>query len=98
MSYLYFLLPKYDLYNLKSISYEAYFGDKYPRQRVIAYENGGNSEDMKEWADEVKSETEIEEDSSIASTSEEVVDRNILAGAGAVALGLIVLNKWIYDE
>ena len=73
----------------------AYFGDKYPRQRVIAYENGGNSEDMKEWADEVKSETEQEEDSGVASTGEEVVDRNLLAGAGAVALGLIVLNKWI---
>lgn len=95
LSYLYFLLPAYDLAHLKSISYMAYFADKYPRQRVIAYENGGNSEDMKEWADEVKSETEIEEDSGVASTSEEVVDRNLLAGAGAVALGLIVLNKWI---
>ena len=95
LSYLYFLLPIYDLAHLKSISYMAYFGDKYPRQRVIAYENGGNSEYMKEWADEVKSETELEEDSGVASTSEEVVDRNLLAGAGAVALGLIVLNKWI---
>lgn len=95
LSYLYFLLPAYDLAHLKSISYMAYFGDKYPRQRVIAYENGGNSEDIKEWADEVKSETELEEDSGVASTGEDVVDRNILAGAGAVALGLIVLNKWI---
>ena len=95
LSYLYFLLPAYDLAQLKSISYMAYFGDKYPRQRVIAYENGGNSEDMKEWADEVKSETELEEDSGVASTGEDVVDRNLLAGAGAVALGLIVLNKWI---
>ena len=95
LSYLYFLLPAYDLAQLKSISYMAYFGDKYPRQRVIAYENGGNSEDMKEWADEVKSETELEEDSGVASTGEDVVDRNLLAGAGAVALGLFVLNKWI---
>lgn len=95
LSYLYFMLPAYDLAHLKSISYMAYFWDKYPRQRVIAYENGGNSEYMKEWADEVKSETELEEDSGVASTSEEVVDRNLLAGAGAVALGLIVLNKWI---
>ena len=95
LSYLYFLLPAYDLAQLKNISYMAYFGDKYPRQRVIAYENGGNSEDMKEWADEVKSETELEEDSGVASTGEDVVDRNLLAGAGAVALGLIVLNKWI---
>lgn len=95
LSYLYFLLPAYDLSHLKNTSYMAYFGDKYPRQRVTAYENGGNSEYMKEWADEVKSETEIEEDSGVASTGEDVVDRNILAGAGAVALGLIVLNKWI---
>ena len=95
MSYLYFLLPAYDLAHLKDESYIAYFGDKYPRQRVIAYENGGNSEDMKEWADEVKSETEVEEDTDIKNTEEEVVERNVLAGSAVVALGLIVLNKWI---
>ncbi len=95
LSYLYFLLPAYDLAHLKDESYIAYFGDKYPRQRVIAYENGGNSEDMKEWADEVKSETEVEEDTDIKNTEEEVVERNVLAGSAVFALGLIVLNKWI---
>ena len=95
LSYLYFLLPAYDLAHLKDESYIAYFGDKYPRQRVIAYDNGRNSEDMKEWADEVKSETEVEEDTDIKNTEEEVVERNVLAGSAVVALGLIVLNKWI---
>ena len=93
LSYLYFLLPAYDLAHLKDESYIAYFGDKYPRQRVIAYENGGNSEDMKEWADEVKSETEVEEDTDIKNTEEEIVERNVLAGAGVVALGLLLLKN-----
>ena len=92
-SYLYNLLPAYDLKHLKNDSYIALFNEDNPRNRVNAYPNGGNPDFMEDWADEIKANMDIENGTSDHNPSTEVVEKNVLAGAGVLALGLLLLKN-----
>lgn len=92
-SYLYNLLPAYDLKHLKNDSYIALFNEDNPRNRVNAYPNGGDPDFMEDWADEIKANMDIENGTSDHNPSTEVVEKNVLAGAGVLALGLLLLKN-----
>ena len=64
-----------------------------PLQRVNAYQNGGDPDFMEDWADEIKANMDIENGTSEHKPSTEVVEKNVLAGAGVLALGLLLLKN-----
>ena len=64
-----------------------------PFQRVNAYQNGGDPDFMEDWADEIKADLDIENGTSDHNPSTEVVEKNVLAGAGVLALGLLLLKN-----
>lgn len=64
-----------------------------PLQRVNAYQNGGDPDFMEDWADEIKADLDIENGTSDHNPSTEVVEKNVLAGAGVLAIGLLLLKN-----
>ena len=87
------MVPAYDLKHLKNDSYIALFNEDNPRNRVNAYQNGGDPDFMEDWADEIKADLDIENGTSDHNPSTEVVEKNVLAGAGVLALGLLLLKN-----
>lgn len=48
---------------------------------------------MEDWADEIKADLDIENGTSNHNPYTEVVEKNVLAGAGVLALGLLLLKN-----
>lgn len=94
-SYIYNLLPISRLRpNVEELSLLVYVKNPdIPFQRVNAYQNGGDPDFMKDWADEIKADLDIENGTSDHNPSTEVVEKNVLAGAGVLALGLLLLKN-----
>lgn len=94
-SYLYNLIPlRLHKKNYKEISELVYLEDpNIPLQRVNAYPNGGDPDFMEDWADEIKANMDIENGTSDHNPSTKVVEKNVLAGAGVLALGLLLLKN-----
>lgn len=94
-SYIYNLLPISRLKpNVEALSLLVYVKNPdIPFQRVNAYQNGGDPDFMEDWADEIKADLDIENGTSDHNPSTEVVEKNVLAGAGVLALGLLLLKN-----
>lgn len=94
-SYIYNLLPISRLRpNVEELSLLVYVKNPdIPFQRVNAYPNGGDPNFMEDWADEIKADLDIENGTSDHNPSTEVVEKNVLAGAGVLALGLLLLKN-----
>ena len=91
-SYLYNLLPVRDLKHLANDSYIALFNEDNPRNRVNAVPNNGETELLPDIADEIKADQDLD-DGAGKNPSVEVGERNVIAGAGVVALGILLLKN-----
>ena len=100
-SYLYILLPgsflrgdklDYPLTNVTQRIYK-WNPDIDSHLRINAYPNGGDPNFMEDWADEIKADLDIENGTSDHNPSTEVVEKTVLAGAGVLALGLLLLKN-----
>ena len=93
-SYLYILLPgsflrgeklDYPLTNVTQRIYK-WNPDIDSHLRINAYPNGGDPDFMEDWTDEIKADMDIENGTSDHNPSTEVVEKNVLAGAGVLSL------------
>ena len=91
-SYFYNLLPARDLKHLANDSYIALFNEDNPRNRVNAVPNNGDTELLPDIADEIKADQDLD-DGAGKNPSVEVGERNVIAGAGVVALGILLLKN-----
>ena len=91
-SYFYNLLPARDLKHLANDSYIALFNADNPRNRVNAVPNNGDSELLPDIADEIKADQDLD-DGAGKNPSVEVGERNVIAGAGVVAIGILLLKN-----
>ena len=70
----------------------ALFNEGNPRNRVNAVPNNGDTQLLPDIADEIKADQDLD-DGAGKNPSVEVGERNVIAGAGVVALGILLLKN-----